>query len=195
MNWYRKIAMPVYDVFHGTGNSQSIYDNNFSYEYIGTGNDEYGPGFYFTNDEATANRYVGEGDSPGVIRAKVNLSNPIEIDGVQSGSFFEKFPPMDTNQVRQALEYSLSAFGDDFLYNWGDVDFEGRENIIEKIVGEYAGKSLMSVIYDFFHQDTVEGMKYIREQLGYDGIVVSFNDGIQIIVAWFQEQIEIEGRS
>lgn len=195
MNWYRKIAMPVYDVYHGTGNADSIYDKGFSYEYIGSGNDEYGPGFYFTNDEGTANRYVGEGSSPGVIRARVNLSNPIEIDGVQPGTFFEKFPPMDANQVRQALEYSLSAFGDDFLYNWGDVGYEGRENVIETVVREYAGKPMMSVIYDFFHQDTVEGFNYIRDNLGYDGIVVSFNDGVKIIVAWFQSQIQIEGRS
>ena len=194
MHWFQKISMPVYDVYHGTGNSTSIYNNNFSYEYIGTGNDEYGPGFYFTNDEATAKRYVGDGDSPGVIKAKINLSNPLHVNGVISGSFFDKFPKMNKKQVRHALEYSLAVFGDDFLYNWGDCDYEGRENIINTIINEYSGKSMMSVIYDFF-PDTLTGFKYIKDQLGYDGIVVSFNDGIKTIVAWFKEQIQIEGKS
>lgn len=196
MNWFNRIIkkadMPIFDVYHGTGNSESIYKNNFSYAYLGKGNDEYGPGFYFTNDESTASRYVREGESPGVIRAKVNLSKPIEIDGVSGGTFFDKFPSLNLKQVKNALMVSLSLFGDDFLSNWGDVEYEGRENVINTVVNQYTGSSLMSVVYDFFHQDTVEGFKFIRQNFGYDGIVVSFNDGIKIIVAWFPEQIQIQ---
>lgn len=183
--------MPIYDVYHGTGNTGSIYDQNFSYSYIGNGNEDYGPGFYFTNDLPTSERYIKDGPSPGVIKAKVNLSSPIEVNGLDNNSFFEKFPKLDRDQVTDMLDLSLSTFGDDFLSNWGDVDFEGREVVVQKVINNYTNRSMMTAIYDFFQEDTKQAFDYIRRQFGYDGIVVSFNKGIKTIVSWFPEQINI----
>jgi hypothetical protein len=194
MSWFKKISMPTYDVYHGTGNYDSIYNNNFSYAYMGNGLDEYGPGFYFINDEDAAARYVGSGSSPGVIKARVNLSKPFKMNGLSGGNFSERFPSMNRQQVSRALSHSLSLFGDDFLSNWGEVEHEGREVVINTVIRQYTSNPIMIVIYDFFKQSTEEGYKFVRNELGYDGIVVSFNGGIQIIVAWFPDQISIVNR-
>lgn len=196
MNWYKdiKISMPVYDVYHGTDNAGSIYDQNFSYSYMGQGNDGYGPGFYFTNDLPTAQGYIGKGNDPGVIEAQVTLSNPIEINGTESSDFFDKFPTLDQYQVGNMLHYSLSNLGDDFLSNWGDTGFEDRDVIIERVIDNYADTSLMKAVYDFFGADTNMGFNYIKDEIGNDGIVASFDSGVKIIVAWFTDQINITSK-
>jgi len=68
MSWYDiiKFASVTMKVYHGTGSMKSILDGGFSYEFSGRGNEQYGPGFYFTNNYETAKGYTTRRISPEV---------------------------------------------------------------------------------------------------------------------------------
>lgn len=80
------------EVYHGTGTKIESFDPSFT----GQGADQYGSGFYFTTDFRTALSYttakqtgddgqllpkLGGEDEPTVIRAYVDLENPILVNG------------------------------------------------------------------------------------------------------------------
>ena len=80
------------EVYHGTGTKIESFDPSFT----GQGADQYGSWFYFTTDFRTALSYttakqtgddgqllpkLGGEDEPTVIRAYVDLENPILVNG------------------------------------------------------------------------------------------------------------------
>lgn len=190
--------MPVYDVYHGTPTPQSIYDEGFSYLYLGKGDDSYGPGFYFTDSETLASSFARSSGNPasGTIRAKVTINKPINIKGESAGSgnngiFGPQSPRLRKTQVRNLVSRAIKVMGKDFLSNWGDVGFEGERVVINNIVNSMTNSSVMTVMYDLFGNNPTEGLKAVRDIVGYDGVVVDFGDS-KFIVAWFSEQIQIQ---
>lgn len=188
--------MPVYDVYHGTSTPQSINDEGFSYLYLGKGNDQYGPGFYFTDSETVASSYSGNLETSVNIRAKVTLNKPIKIEGKSAGSpdngiFGPQSPRLLKKQVRNLVSRAIQVMGKEFLSNWGDVSFEGERVVINNVINSLSNASIMTVMSDLFGNNSMEGLKAIRDIAGYDGIVVDFGD-YKFIIAWFPEQIEIQ---
>lgn len=192
MNWYinKKIAMPFFEAYHGSPKADSIYDSGFSFSYLGKGNEAYGPGFYFSDNKDLAKNYSGSDIGSGVIKAKINLNNPISISG-GANSISDQFPSLSYDQTRSILLRSLSLFGEERLSDWGDVEFEGKENIIRKIIESNANVSFMHLLYDFFQQDMEQGLRAISNETGYDGVIVNFENGTRFVIAWFPEQIEV----
>lgn len=192
MNWYKAIKVadsPVFDAYHGTSNTTSFDSNGFDYAYLGNGNESYGPGFYFTDNMEIAQTYAGDSKTSGIIKAKVNLTNPVIIDG-STMSIFEQMPSIDVSQIRRIVEESIQTFGDEALYDWGDPEFEGTESIMQQIVQSYKNSPFTTLVYDFFSQNLKAGLEAVHREIGHDGVIVNFADGTRFFVAWFPHQIE-----
>jgi hypothetical protein len=200
MNWYKKAIK--YDVFHGTRNQNSIYEKGFVYDYMGQGNDQYGPGFYFTTSNATADNYTkqgNEGISPGVIKAQINLKKPIKVDSSKTSSnIFEIFPKLNSSQVRRMINLAISLEGEGIIQDWGDVEIEGKDNVIRSMIKSYTGRSASIIMYDLLKNHIPQALKFITQETGYDGIIISHGSNIdpaksneKWVVAWYPEQIRI----
>ena len=203
--WYKRADFPEYNVFHGTSDQNSIQERGFVYDYIGQGNDQYGPGFYFTSRRETASNYGQGGPSPGVMQAKVNLKKPIQISSgnIEQSNAFDIFPSLTANQTRGLLKLAVQLEGKQILDNFGDVATEGERVVFESMARAYIGKSSAFILYDLFNKSNFEKvLRFISKATGYDGIVVNHGNNIDPskknelwVVAWFPEQIQVIGKS
>lgn len=200
-NWFKKskIADENGDpliVYHGTGANIT----EFSFDFTGQGRDQFGSGFYFTNDIKQAQRYttatiedkqkLGGADSPNIVKAYLSLQNP--LDSEQVGSISE-------NQIQKMLKYAPKAAYEEGLSNWGDVGYQSVKSILAQALPSYAieddniVEGLFSLANDFFG-NSPEGVEAfntaVRKVLGYDGVVINLADGVKNFVAFFPEQIK-----
>lgn len=204
MSWYKKADFPQYDVFHGTGDQDSIHDKGFVCDFMGQGHEQYGPGFYFTNSNETAIGYSQnstEAKSPGVIRAKVNLRKPIKVNArnVTKSNVFSIFPNLNYSQNKTMINLATKIKGEHILDDWGDIKLEGVEKVIDRAARSYTGRSAAFIMYDLFDKNNLpQALKFITQTTGYDGIIISHGENInpsksneKWVVAWYPEQIEI----
>jgi len=200
--WYKKADMQ-YDVFHGTRNMESILDKGFVYDFLGKGMDQYGPGFYFTTSQATAQRYsedagtinqprIEDAGKPGIIRAKLSINKPIRANASKiNGGVFDTFPVLNYTQCRQMIALAVQLGGDQVLNDWGDVQFEGKDKVINAAAKSYATKSSAYIMYDFFKNNLPQALKFITQSTGYDGVIVKHNNKENWVIAWYPEQIQV----
>lgn len=200
--------------FHGTAADISEFDPSFT----GKGNDQYGSGFYFTTDYETALGYTTEtlkGDDgqplpkpggeehPHVIRAYINLTNPLVIDGMLHSNLRHVTVP--NAKVYGILHNHPALFhaaddedapnplGDYFEEFWENEPAEGLEfdRFIHRLADEYFDNTNLLLLDVFFGADyATEYREALHEQLGYDGVIVNFKEEKHVI-AWFPEQIHI----
>lgn len=204
-DWYsrvKKADFPQYDVFHGTGNTKPIYDQGFVYNYIKESNDQYGPGFYFTTNEQTASRYGQKTqnyreerketrDSPGVIKAQVMLKKPIRSDGQIDSGVFDIFPKLNYYQTKQVIKLAIELQGPNVLENWGDLQSEDENILIDKATLSYNNRSSAFLMYDLFSNNNItKFLETLNKMTGYDGVVANMS-GEQWVVAWFPNQIKV----
>ncbi len=204
-DWYsrvKKADLPQYDVFHGTGSTKSIYDQGFVYNYIKESNDQYGPGFYFTTSEQTASRYGQKThnyreerdetrDSPGVIKAQVMLKKPIRSNGQIDSGVFDIFPKLNYYQTKQVIKLAIELQGPNVLENWGDLQSEDENILIDKATLSYNNKSSAFLMYDLFSNNNItKFLEMLNKMTGHDGVVANMN-GEQWVVAWFPNQIKV----
>lgn len=180
-------------LYHGTGAMDAIKSEGFRHGFSGNGNDQYGPGFYFTNDKASAGGYASDalaagGKSPGIIHADLDVKNPIIIDGTSGDNALTHFPELTKSQTKQLVDDAIKL-NPDSMYDWGDVGYEGEAAIKKKMVDAYSGAPI-TAIYDLFGKDHIEdGLRTYSRLSGHDGVKITFKDGVEHTVAWFPEQV------
>ncbi|MFZ7136613.1 LPD38 domain-containing protein [Avibacterium avium] len=114
-------------VYHGT-KAENLH--TFDYDKIGQQGTADGQGFYFTDDVDYAKRYQqGNGK---VINAYLNLENELDPNSLT----------LTKKEVKSLLK-QLDPTGQDFLSNYGDVDYEGYNNVLNE-----AAESLLELDND-----------------------------------------------
>lgn len=182
-------------VYHGS----TADFNEFSLQYLGTNGTAEGYGFYFTD-----NREIAEGYSRGteaqrhqgangrLYEVYLDIKKPLSNDSVtMTRAEFRRFL-MEMNQKVDEDGEPL-----DFLANYGDVSYEGLDNVIKSVFrAEYDGSDsdvnmVHSIINGSGNMEAV--FDALRKTTGYDGIVVdnaSWGDGQSIYIVFHPEQIK-----
>jgi hypothetical protein len=188
--------------YHGSG----VSIESFRYEFTGIGNDRNGSGFYFTTDQDEARGYCwarlnneakpGGEHAPTVHCARLLLSNPLPST-------------LKRNLTRREVQELVEAAPDleQSMTDWGDVEFEGRQAVMSKIIGTYAPsnsgeeepelliKWLFMIANDFYDGETEAFNRAVHRILGFDSVVESIpQTGHAHYVVFFAEQIEIFDR-
>lgn len=212
--------MKYTNMMHGTRNDF----NSFSSKHFGEGEgqQQYGDGFYFSDDESVAFRYLGEGENGFIIHADVTLNNPIHVDGMQEANLRHvmltgdeslcNLMKMHPNIYNQPDAEDSNPLGDYIPEYWDKKNWTKKEldNMIEEMVREYYAHGSLLHLENFF---ACEGgidifHEGVRKYFGHDGIVVDWPErdiemesGKTIhheesiyAIAWFPEQITITGK-
>ena len=204
------LLIPVY---HGSG----THITQFSPEYTGQGNDQYGSGFYFTTSAELAKGYttarirgengtwlekLGGEDEPNVISAYINLENPIVIDGQENDNLSHICLTAEQSyEIVKRLPSMYHPIGSDdiepnpledcFEVLW-EVELETKEAFepyIEQYASEFLSDADLRKLDMLFAKYPTEFRNAIRDVLGYDGVIVNFKEKTHVI-AWFPEQIK-----
>ena len=185
------------------GNLKTVYHgspadfNEFSLKYLGTNGTAEGYGFYFTDSKNVAESYARgteaqrhQGADGMLYEVYLNITKPLsDTEVTMSRAEFKKFVKEMNKQVDEDGEPL------DFLANYGDVAWEGLNNVINAVMkAEYdSSDSDVSMIHSIINgsgsMETV--FKVLRKTTGYDGIVVkdaTWGGGQTIYVAFHPEQ-------
>ena len=182
-------------VYHG---SPSEF-NTFSLDYLGTNGTAEGYGFYFTDKKSIAENYTKglEGQrqqekTGKLFEVYLDIKKPLSDKKVtMSRAQFKKF--------LLELNKQVDADGEplDILSNYGDVDWEGLNKVINYAMEiEYDGSDndvnlVSSIINGSGNLKTV--LDVLRKTTGYDGIIVneaSWGGDQTIYLAFHPEQIK-----
>ena len=166
--------------FHGTPHQFDKFDLNFAAK----GNDQYGIGFYFTDNADVASTYSGENGS--VLPCYLKIVKPIDFDR-----------PRNITQLQ--ITKLVSAIGPklmkDALSNHIDVDSVGFRVALNQYAKFYEGTDLLQAARGIWN-DIYEGTplaghfpKLFKAVTGYDGIIVRRSNG-NIYVVFTPQQIK-----
>lgn len=150
-------------VHHGSNADFEIFDSKF----IGQNGTAIGQGFYFTSDENYAHGY---GDN--VKSFYLNIRKPLSKNEltITYNELYSLMNEIDLNQAKNDED-----FGYGFLYDYGDVDYEGREKVLKQAVEmEYKSSDndvelIGGLINASGNYDIVTNVLF--NQLGYDGVM------------------------
>lgn len=185
-------------LYHGTDTLFDSFDNSFT----GAGNDAYGSGFYFSNDESTSRGYGKH-----MKKVELALENPLIVDG-RKGSIMDieisqkdvvkllqGHPDIYVDPKQADEEDRFNPLGD-YVAEYWDKDTWTKEEIdrmITKVAKEYfdtpSNFSYLSNLYG--QENATEFRVNTKRALGWDGVKVEFDEGLAHWVAWFPEQIRI----
>lgn len=171
-------------VYHGS-NADIM---KFEREYLETESSvsQYGAGHYFATSPSTASGYAEPKKEGGVVYpVYLSIKNPL------NANFIKKLTRL---QIKKIM--SLSPDLKDALWNYGDIDYEGFNNVFnEAIDGIFNAQdgpllqNLHMIANDFFKGYDHEFLDAITKVLKYDGIVVNFENE-KFYVAFFGNQIK-----
>jgi hypothetical protein len=186
------------------GNLKVVYHgspadfNTFSLEYLGTNGTAEGYGFYFTDKKSIAEGYSKgregqQNGAPGkLFEVYLDIKKPLsDTEVTMSRAQFKKF--------LTTLNKQVDADGEplDILSNYGDVAWEGLNNVLNYAMEiEYDGSDsdvnlVHSIINGCGNMETV--LDVLRKTTGYDGIIVenaTWGDDQKIYLAFHPEQIK-----
>jgi len=179
-------------VYHGT---PANVDEDFAFDYtrIGDQGRAEGAGFYFTSDRRIAGGYGKDGE---VISSYMSIENPMAFDQ----------PAFDNDTInkiimeiakQESVEEDM-GIGDGFLSNFGDVNYEGLESVVNSATDLIADEDLAL--------DQIGGIigsgasvKIVNDALtkitGHDGVITKgfSNEGVaggDIYVAFSPTQVK-----
>ena len=187
------------------GNLKVVYHgspaefNEFSLAYLGTNGTAEGYGFYFTDKKSIAEGYSkghegqrDEGHNGKLFEVYLDIKKPLsDTEVTMSRAQFKKFLT-ELNKQTDEDGYPL-----DVLSNYGDVEWEGLNSVINTAMEiEYDGSDsdvnmVHSIINGVGNLETV--LKVLRKTTGYDGIIVenaTWGGDQTIYVAFHPEQIK-----
>lgn len=177
MNWFKRAN--TYIGYHGS--SKDFQE--FSYEFLGTNGTAEGFGFYFTSSEQIARGYANGGV---VKKAQLTINKPLNYTKLTiTPSNFAKFLK------------ALDPDGQGYLSNWGESDFEGYRNVLnravkEEIKGVTNDVDLISSVIQGSGRNAEAINRILKQTLGYDGIIVenpSWGNGQVIYIVFDNSQI------
>lgn len=174
-------------VYHGSPNDFNV----FTYDKLGSNGTNEGFGFYFTDKKNIADGYAGEGRT--AMQLYLNIEKPLSIDS-----------KVMTKQQLTKFIRTLDPNGQGYLSNWGDVSYEGYNNVLKKAVdAEYNGSTndvdMISGIANAAPMGYEDVYRSLKSSIGYDGIVVNnpewgndpaYGKPQTIYVAFFPEQVK-----
>lgn len=211
--------MKYSNMLHGTQNDF----NSFSSKYFGEGEgqQQYGDGFYFSDDESVAFRYLDADNNGFIIHADVTLNNPIHVNGMQEVNLRHvmltgekslcNLMKMHPNIYNQPDAEDSNPLGDYIPEFWNKKKWTKKEldSMIERMVREYYSHGSLLHLENFFEGNIDIFHEGVRKYFGHDGIVVDWPErdiemesGKKTIhheesiyaIAWFPEQITITGK-
>lgn len=169
-------------VYHGSPNK---FDK-FSYDKIRTNGTMEGAGFYFTDNKEIAKGYGG--NSGYLYTAKLNINKSLSNE-------------KKTLTIKE-VEDLIKALPEDadFLSNYGDVDYEGYNEVMERALdSEYKYADSDTEILGSIYNACGENQKVIElfySELGYDSIIARPDWGRQTIyIALTNDIIQISNVS
>jgi len=175
--------------YHGTPYAQGVADEGFSPSFLGKGHDEYGPGFYFSDDPRLASGYAREtrakGDgrevSPGMIEAFLR-SNPLNIIREGDKSSASAIPtgiPLKLTQqsAEDMIERAPGVLdADGPLSNFFEPSSPAgyTQGDISKVAREYAGDDADYLLNDLYRGDSQSFLDALTDVTGVDSVDVFF---------------------
>ena len=166
-------------VYHG---SESVF-NEFKSEFMGKTGTACGQGFYFTNDKSEAS-YFGNN----VKTFFLNIRKPLSDESltITSDMFRVLLDSIDKKQCDADAD-----FGYGILSDYGDVDYYGRESVLNDAVEMEMSSNdndveLIGGIVNATN-DYELVMQTLRDTLGYDGVIIKSRG---IFVAHHPNQIK-----
>lgn len=161
--------------YHGTSSDFSKYD----YAHVGKGNDAFGSGFYFTSNPEVANMYATSKDGhPNVHRVFLKVENPIYANEND-----------ETPLKREHIKKIITSAPDhkESLMNFGDVDYEGYNKVLNRTVDQYADSPKLHAMYalnnDFYQDHTPHFLENMKSITGHDAVI--FKDQNHTVVNVF----------
>ncbi len=169
-------------VYHGTPRGFDEFDHKT----IGTGNDAYGAGIYFTVNPTIASGYSDNNkpdENPNVRPCYLAIKKPLIVS--DKGEAGKDLPPAITKKlILMAPDYRET------LTNFGDVDYEGEARVLAEAVRAYNGqdylRGLNMIANDFYHSDTAMFLRNCMKVTPYDGVIVPYHD---FYVVWSSDQV------
>ena len=176
-------GMPLL-VYHG---SESVFDE-FKSEFMGKTGTACGQGFYFTNDKNEAS-YFGNN----VKTFFLNIRKPLSDESltITSDMFRILLDSIDKKQCEADAD-----FGYGILSDYGDVDYYGRESVLNDAVEMEINSSdndvelIGGIVNATNDYDLV--MQTLRDTLGYDGVIIKSRG---VFVAHHPNQIKEIGNT
>jgi hypothetical protein len=200
---YQQVRTPEFKSWFGdweTGKSSSrVLDENgepqvmyhgsksdfaeFSHQFVGSGLDQYGSGFYFTSAQHTASGYA---DSTGAVYSTfLNVRKPL---------LTTKTGRLSAMQIQSII--MLSPELDDALSNFGDVEYEGKNKVIREAVltfFEHQSDTILKTLHllsnDFYRNNAGAFLQAVKKVLKYDGVIVKF-DAEFFVIAFEPNQVK-----
>ena len=167
-------------LYHGTPNEFT----QFNYDFIGSNGTALGKGFYLTDSRDIASGYVGE--SGKIMELYANIEKPLSLT--------EK--NITKAKYKKFVKAVDKATGGDYLSNYGEVDYEGYNNVLSRALDDYTyDDNDVDLIHSVFNTSGLgweEGFRLLKKTLGYDGVVQhDFNGtGTTVFVPTLPEQIK-----
>jgi len=182
--------MKIY--YHGSASEFDKFDLSFSR--TGNGNEQYGAGIYLTSDKEEAGRYAGKN---GYIYA-IQVAGTIHIVEVPA-SYQEEDTinePLSPETIRNIINDSPDK--EEVLWNFGDVDYEGVENVLDIAVDSYTGFDILPCINmignDFYDKKNDLFLKSVQKHTKIDGFKIKKDENIEHLVIFSPDDISIVKR-
>ena len=190
-------------LYHGSSHEFT----SFNPETLGKGNDSWGNGFYFTDQQHVAEGYAADSKSEtaNVKNFYLNLTNPMYADGKENMSlnhvtFTSKQAAAILRQHPDAYiqpddeEGNMSFLGDYSETYWDKTTHTQAE--IEKMIDEVAKQHFSNASWteleSLFGKDHGSAFLHaMHKETGHDGLIVDFGEDGKHYVAWFPEQMKL----
>lgn len=163
-------------LYHGTPNEFT----KFSYDFIGSNGTALGKGFYLTDNIDVAESYTTRDGKQGkVMKVYANITKPMSL----------KEKSISKNDFKKFIEAVDKKTDNQFLSDYGDIDYEGYDNVLNTALDSYNySDNDVDLIHDILNIASLswkDGFKLLKDTLGYDGVI---SDNIYIPV--LPEQIK-----
>lgn len=166
-------------VYHGSPNK---FDT-FSYDKIRANGTMEGPGFYFTDNKEVAKGY---GNSGYLYTVELNINK----------SLSNEMKTLTKKEVKTLIEALPEDM--DFLSNYGDVNYEGYEEVMERALdSEYSYADSDTDVLGSLYNACGENQNIIKlfySELGYDSIIAKpdWGENQTVYVALTNDIIQIK---
>lgn len=154
--------------YHGSGATFNV----FNYDKLGANGTAEGKGFYFTDSKEYSQAYKTDNEESKVYETYINIEKPLNTQKIT----------ISRSEIKKLIK-GIDPDGYDYLSNYGDVEFEGYNAVLNQAVdSEFSYNDndvdlIHSILNSSKYQDELEIFyDKLREILGYDGIIQDWGE-------------------